>query len=410
MNPLNRITFVLRGGNNRCEITLGKDNYLYRWWGGFNDTIVLPEGVAQRDVALAQSGNDLIVGLLNEDDTEVKTNIVVENHFLVYNGAANNAIEQIEFFDGTVSDLVVRGAGDLVPRNPLNSVIFVGSGRNDRYHVTEGRNDIRVHQDGTLVLPRMTKLSDVFFDRAQKFFNFHDGKSSFSEAYNVSVGGSSKIDSIQFFNGSPLQIKTISSTSGMVFGDGEYGVNILQNFQRNFRASYNPSKLVPITHINEYDRADVVIFPDGFFPDNTLIEKIDRHLVFSITGPYGDVDRVVTVNNFFSANGEYRVEHVQFFGSTSRGSLTQMWSDLQSISEKASSRSHYRILSQVSQKNATGYQGAEVFYDFLAQSNNYLDVGVGHDIIVERGGTDTLHYMNMPVWRVRSTLDQTVIC
>lgn len=311
-------TYVFGRGYGQDTIDDRHRTYNYNNWssGGYHDTISFLEDVAPEDILVHRgNGNDLEFRIVGTSDK-----ITVQEFFTYNGGTGNGSIEQVVFSDGTIWDInTIREKARHIYATSSDDTI-TGYGFQDNIIHADAGNDTVSGSNG----------NDTLYGEAG------DDALMASTGNDILDGGTGN-DSLQGGGNDDIYVFGIGYGEDTIhdFADGTYGGHA-------------------------HGGTDTIQLLEGIVPEDVTMQRVGDNLEITINGT---TDKL-TVLSYFSSNGYYSIENIEFADST-------IW-DAATIRQKA------KIM---------GSSGDDILYG--SSSADTLDGGTGNDIVEGGYGNDT---------------------
>ena len=337
----------------------------------------------------ANTGDDLVIRMADGGS------ITIENHFTT---SGTDAIEQIEFMDGTVlnlADILLRSAEDQKDRG-----IVYGTRLADQYNHALGDGSYIIRDSGNNTgVDRLNFINlnptDVRFDRApdNTLLIFVAGQ----ETITISgyFNSSSRIEEIAFADGTVLNFAAVSAradsdatyvTSGGTASEtlqGGTGTNVLYGGDGSDTYIFNRGDGQDVIDENGFNDVDVLHLK-GYTPAEVILKPLEPqsgHLVLTFVGTGDRIEIRNTLTDFFYD----RIEQIRFDDGT-------IWNFAQIVEElirdQATSGNDFVSATELDD-TLYGNLGNDTLHGGEGSDTYVFTRGDGEDLIEENGFNDT---------------------
>ncbi|WP_323601807.1 calcium-binding protein, partial [Rheinheimera pleomorphica] len=372
---------VLDGGEGNDSLNggTGSDAYHFaRGWGQDTinnydtgtdkaDAIVFAEGIAPADIQVTRSGDSLVLSLLGTNDR-----ITVSNYFHS-DGTSAYKLEEIRFADGTVWN--IAQVKEFAMQSSDGDDSLYGYATDDVLHGGEG-NDTLYGQAGDDELHGDAGDDRLYGGEGQDVLYGSEGNDQlYGDAGNDRLYGGAGNDTLQGSVGADVldggegndQLSGGAGNDTYLFGRGD-GQDTIHNHDA-------------VDHNNTLSH-DRLVFKDGVVLEDVEYYRSGANLVFRIAGSTDSI----TVNNWFSSAGSYKLQSVEFADGRSLD-LAQVEQDVRTIHGDASNN------------NIAGFETDDVLYGhegndslFGKDGDDKLYGGAGNDVLEGNAGSDEYHF------------------
>jgi Ca2+-binding RTX toxin-like protein/predicted Fe-Mo cluster-binding NifX family protein len=307
-------------GNDTINGGEGGDTYQYTLGDG-NDRIVDSDndygvvdrlflsGMTASDVRFESTGDeDLIVIFANGE------RITVVDHF---SESGNNAIEQVQFSDGTILNSEVIRNKSVADQKSNGSGAVIGSDFAENYSHALGDGTYRISDyDNNGVVDRLmftdVNLIDVNFGSTSGedlVITLSNGE-RITIADHFSESGNNAIEEIEFGDGTVLNAEAIRDKSVADQKSNGSGTVIGSDYAENYSHALGDGTY----RISDFDNNGVVdrlVFSDVNLDDVSFASDADEDLVITLSN-----GEQVTISDHFGESENYTIEEIEFADGT----------------------------------------------------------------------------------------------